>query len=205
MELAKNIARLLLKEKAVFLKPEDPFTWTSGIKSPVYCDNRLLISTVDSRKEIVRAFVKEIETLNVNLIAGTATAGIPWAAWIAMEMNLPLIYVRSSSKDHGRQNAIEGKANAGSQSVLIEDLISTGKSSIAAAEKLKEAGIEVKKVQSIFSYGFNQAGEIFKAHGLHFGSLTTFEILAQVAYDDQMLKASDLQQVLEWRKGVVFP
>jgi orotate phosphoribosyltransferase len=203
--IGQTIARLLLKEKAVFLSPQDPFTWTSGIKSPVYCDNRLLISTVESRQIIINAFTKKIKELNVDVIAGTATAGIPWAAWIAMELKLPLIYVRSSSKDHGRQNAIEGKAVPGSKTVLIEDLFSTGKSSIAAALKLEEAQLAVTRVMSIFSYDFPQLGEAFQAKNLSYESLCTFEILAQVAFEDKQLDQEGLTQVFTWRKSVQFP
>lgn len=205
MNTAQTIANILLKEKAVFLRPHEPFTWTSGIRSPVYCDNRLLISTVDSREKIVKAFVDQIKKFNVDVIAGTATAGIPWAAFIAMEMRLPLIYVRSSSKDHGRQNAIEGQAPKGSKTVLIEDLISTGKSSIAAAQKLKESEIHVESVMSIFSYDFQGAHDAFKQAGLPHSSLSTFDVLAQVAYDNKDLDSSTLTEVLAWRKGVVFP
>lgn len=199
------IAKILLREKAVFLRPDDLFTWTSGIKSPVYCDNRLLISTVEARDEIVDQFCTLIKPMNVQVIAGTATAGIPWAAWIAMKMRLPLIYVRSSSKDHGRQNAIEGQAPAGSKTVLIEDLISTGKSSIAAAKKLEEVEIKVCSVLSIFTYGFSQAEKVFSEAALPTQSLTNFETLAQVAVDEKFLQPQSLTQVLEWKKGVVFP
>lgn len=205
MNDAQIVASILLKEKAVFLRPNDLFTWTSGIKSPVYCDNRLLISTVESRAIIVKAFCKKLENQNLDYIAGTATAGIPWAAWIAYEMKLPMIYVRSSSKDHGRQNAIEGFAQAGSRCVLIEDLISTGKSSIAAAQKLREADLIVVKVLSIFTYGFAQVDQIFTEAKLTFDSLTHFDILARVAYNDKVLDSKTLDQVIEWRKGVVFP
>ena len=166
MTTAQTVANILLSEKAVFLRPEEPFTWTSGIKSPVYCDNRLLISTVNSRKTIIKAFAELASQYQVDLIAGTATAGIPWAAWIANELNLPMVYVRSSSKEHGRQNAIEGAVKPGQKSVLIEDLISTGKSSIAAAEKLREAGVEVKSIPGIFTYNFLEAQEIFKRNNL---------------------------------------
>ena len=205
MNDAQNVAKILLKEKAVFLRPHDLFTWTSGIKSPVYCDNRLLISTVESRGIIVKAFCKKLEGLKLDCIAGTATAGIPWAAWIAYEMKLPMIYVRSSSKEHGRQNAIEGFAAAGSKCVLIEDLISTGKSSIAAAKKLQEAELSVLKVLSIFTYGFAQVDQLFAEAGISFESLSHFDILARVAYDDKVLDSQTLDQVIEWRKGVVFP
>lgn len=205
MKDASTVARILLKEKAVFLRPDDMFTWTSGIKSPVYCDNRLLISTVESREIIIKAFCKKLEGLGLDCIAGTATAGIPWAAWIAYEMKLPMIYVRSSSKDHGRQNAIEGAAPAGAKCVLIEDLISTGKSSIAAAQKLVEADLQVLKVMSIFTYGFAQVDTIFAEAGMSFESLSNFDALARVAYDDKVLDSKTLDQVLQWRKGVVFP
>ncbi len=201
----REIARTLLKEKAVFLRPHDPFTWTSGIKSPVYCDNRLLISTVAPREMIVDAFCAEIKKLNVDIISGTATAGIPWAAFVAQKMNLPMVYVRSSSKDHGRQNAIEGKATRGMKTVLMEDLISTGKSSIAAAVKLQEEGIEVAKIFSIFTYGFAEATKVFTEAGFSCQSLTNFDILAQVAFDDQQLDKATLDQVLSWRKSVTFP
>lgn len=203
--ISRDIARTLLAEKAVFLRPHDPFTWTSGIKSPVYCDNRLLISTVSPRERIVDAFCEEITKLNVDVIAGTATAGIPWAAFVAQKLNLPMIYVRSSSKDHGRQNAIEGKAERGMKTVLMEDLISTGKSSIAAARKLEEEGVKVTKIFSIFTYGFAEADKVFNDAGFPYQSLTNFDILAQVAFDDQQLDKATLDQVLSWRKSVTFP
>ena len=205
MSKAKEIAQILLKEKAVLLRPEEPFTWTSGIKSPVYCDNRLLISTVESREFIIQSFCQQIATLKVDSIAGTATAGIPWAAWIAHELKLPMVYVRSSSKEHGRQNAIEGSMPPGSSTVLIEDLISTGKSSIAAAKKLQEAKLNVLSVMSIFSYGFTEIENLFKSEHLPFHPLSTFDVLARVAYDDHVLDAKTLDQVLEWRKSVVLP
>lgn len=205
MKQNELIAELLLSQKAVFLRPEEPFTWASGIKSPVYCDNRLLISSVEAREKVISAFCAEIKKLNVNCIAGTATAGIPWASWIAHELKLPLIYVRSSSKDHGRQNAVEGFAPAGSKTVLIEDLISTGKSSVAAAKKLQEQGITVEKVLSIFSYGFPQVKEVFLKENLSFESLSSFEVLAKVAYDKKVLDSKNLNLVLEWQKSVQFP
>jgi orotate phosphoribosyltransferase len=199
------IAKILLQEKAVFLRPEDPFTWTSGIKSPVYCDNRLLISTIKARKIIVQSFCEELRSLKVDSITGTATAGIPWAAWVSMELELPLLYVRNSQKDHGRQNVIEGLVLAGSRTVLIEDLISTGKSSVAAGQKLQAAGIQVEKIQSIFSYGFPQAHEAFSKADLPVSSLTDFETLAQIAFEEKVLDSQALKEVLDWRKSVKFP
>lgn len=205
MNQAQLVASILLKEKAVFLRPHDMFTWTSGIKSPVYCDNRLLISTVESREVIIQSFCAKITNRKVDFIAGTATAGIPWAAWIAHELKLPMIYVRSSSKEHGRQNAIEGAAPAGSSCVLIEDLISTGKSSIAAAQKLQDAGLKVIDVMSIFTYGFQEVDHLFEKANLSFDSLSNFETLAQVAYHDKVLDSHTLDEVLHWRKSVVIP
>lgn len=200
MNQKNKIAKLLLDSEAVFLRPKDPFTWTSGIKSPVYCDNRLLISSVEGRRIVTQAFVELIKPMDINLIAGTATAGIPWAAWIAEEMGLPLVYVRSSEKGHGRQNAIEGKAPENGKAVLIEDLVSTGKSSVAAALRLQEAGVRVEKVLSIFTYGFDSAAQAFKEAGFSYESLTGFEVLAQVAYDEKKLDQESLDEVLKWRK-----
>lgn len=205
MSIQNIIAKTLLQEKAVFLRPHEPFTWTSGIKSPVYCDNRLLISTIEARSQIVSAFCEEIRKMNVDVIAGTATAGIPWAAWIAMELKLPMVYIRSTSKDHGRKNAIEGALRANARVVLIEDLISTGKSSIAAAKHLQDAGAQVETVFSLFTYGFQEAANVFRTAGLTSRSLTDFDVLASVAYDEKMVNEADLKHVLEWRKSVAFP
>lgn len=200
--IAQKIAALLLKEKAVFLRPHEPFTWTSGIKSPVYCDNRLLISSVEARELIITAMVEKISPIKPDVIAGTATAGIPWAAWVAHEMKLPLIYVRSSTKEHGRQNAIEGGHSAGQKVILIEDLVSTGKSSIAAAQKLSDSEMEVQGVLSIFTYGFSDAQAIFDKANLPFISLSNFDTLAQVAFEQKVLDAATLKTVLEWRQNV---
>jgi orotate phosphoribosyltransferase len=204
MNTETHIAQLLLKEKAVFLRPEDPFTWTSGIKSPIYCDNRILISSPETRTHVIKAFCDKIKSYPADYIAGTATAGIPWAAWIADHLNLPLVYVRSSSKEHGRQNAIEGRIPEGSRAILIEDLISTGKSSVAAAQRLQEQKVQVPVVLSIFSYNLPVAQRAFLEAQLNYDSLSTFEVLAQVAYDQKMLNAESLNQVLEWRKSVTL-
>lgn len=204
MTIEEQIAKILLKEKAVFLNPDAPFTWTSGLKSPIYCDNRLLISHVEAREFIVRAFAELIRPLNPDLIAGTATAGIPWGAWVAHELKLPFCYVRSGAKPHGRKNAVEGAVSSGQKAVLIEDLISTGKSSIEAALKLQEEGVEVVRVLSIFSYQFQAAEEAFKAHDLSYTPLSNFEILTKVAYDSETLTEAAFKQVLDWRQSVTF-
>jgi len=196
------IAELLLKEKAVFLSPEKPFTWTSGIKAPIYCDNRILISSVECREIITKYFCAAISILKPEVIAGTATAGIPWASFIAYELKLPLIYVRSSSKEHGRENAIEGKFNKGSKTILIEDLISTGKSSVEAAKKLREAELVVTKVLSIFSYELPKANELFSENQLTYESLSNFDSLANVAFKKGQFNEKILIDLISWRKGI---
>lgn len=203
--IEQNIAHMLLEEKAVFLRPDEPFTWTSGIKSPIYCDNRLLISKVEARDFIVKAFLELIRPLKPDVIAGTATAGIPWGAWIAYELKLPFVYVRSGDKGHGRKNSIEGEIQKGQKAVLIEDLISTGKSSIEAARKLMDQEVDVVRVLSIFTYNFKDADTAFKEAGLEYSSLSNFEILAKVAYDNETLNDVALKQVLDWRQSVTFP
>lgn len=196
--MSQKIARLLLEEKAVFFRPEDPFTWTSGIKAPIYCDNRLLISSQKARKEIVNAFINLIKEKDVAIV-GTATAGIPWGAWIAWEKDLPFAYVRSSQKKHGRQNALEGKLAAGQNVILIEDLISTGKSSLEAAEKLIELGHSVIKVLSIFTYDFPGVKERFTQRGIETITLTSFEVLAEEARTCGNLDKSKFNQVINWK------
>lgn len=204
MSIEQNIAAILLKQKAVFLSPEAPFTWTSGIKSPIYCDNRLLISNVEAREFIIRAFTELIRPHTPDLIAGTATAGIPWGAWVAHELKLPFCYVRSDAKAHGRKNAIEGGITKGQKVILIEDLISTGKSAIGAALKLREEELEVIKVMSIFSYQFEEAEKAFAQNNLSYTSLSNFEILTKVAYDNETLNEATFKQVLDWRQSVTF-
>jgi orotate phosphoribosyltransferase len=200
MNQPQAIARILLQHKAVFLSPEAPFTWTSGIKSPVYCDNRILISSVGAREEIIQAFCKIISPYSVDLIAGTATAAIPWAAWVADRLKLPLVYVRSSSKEHGRKNSIEGKIHHGTRTILIEDLISTGKSSIAAAQKLIEADVEVIKIVSIFTYGLKMTQSLFAQANLSYESISDFDVLVQVAYDNRILSELTRDQLLDWKR-----
>lgn len=196
--MSHEIARILLDEKAVFFQIENPFTWTSGIKSPIYCDNRLLISNPGARRTITHEYVKHITDANVAIV-GTATAGIPWGAWIAWEMNLPYAYIRSSEKKHGRQNALEGRLASGQDVVLIEDLISTGKSSLEAAIKLIELGHKVKKVISIFTYNFPGVRERFKELGIEQISLTSFEVLAEEATRCGSLDKKKFNYVINWK------
>lgn len=201
---SEKIAHILLKKKCVFFRPEQPFIWASGIESPIYCDLRLLISELEARTSIIESLIDRISLLKVNIIAGTATAGIPWASWIADRMNLPLVYIRPTQKEHGRQNYIEGQILSGSTAVVIEDLISTGRSSIEASNKLRDAGLKIKSIASIFNYNFEDTHKLFLANDLHFDSLCNFEILAKVAYDNKIVDEQHLNQILAWRKRVRF-
>ncbi len=196
-----QIAKDLLKIKAVFFRPEEPFTWASGIKSPVYCDNRLTLTAPEVRNdvedglaEVVRRFYPEAEVL-----MGTSTAGIAHAAIVGHIMGLPMGYVRSGSKDHGRQNRIEGRLEAGQKVVVIEDLISTGGSCIDVVEALREAGAEVLGVASIFTYGMQKGLDRLAAANVQNISLTDFDTIAQVAAEENYIKNEDIDRLLRFR------
>ena len=196
-----QIAKDLLKIKAVFFRPEEPFTWASGIKSPVYCDNRLTLTAPEVRNdvenglaEVVRRFYPEAEVL-----MGTSTAGIAHAAIVGHIMGLPMGYVRSGSKDHGRQNRIEGRLEAGQKVVVIEDLISTGGSCIEVVEALREAGAEVLGVASIFTYGMQKGLDRMAAANVKNISLTDFDTIAQVAAEENYIKPEDIDRLLRFR------
>lgn len=201
--LDREIIELLLEIKAVELRVEKEnwFTWTSGIKSPIYCDNRLTMSYPKIRKQIAQGFTKKIKELypEVEAIVGTATAGIPHAAWISDIMELPMLYVRSSAKEHGKTNQIEGKITKGTKVVVIEDLISTGKSSVIAAEALREAGFDVLGVIAIFSYNLNKAKEKFDEAGIKFSTLTNYDILLDLAKEKGLVGEKENEILLKWR------
>ncbi|MCD8509629.1 MAG: orotate phosphoribosyltransferase [Bacillus sp. (in: Bacteria)] len=196
-----NIAKSLLTIGAVSLQPANPFTWSSGLKSPIYCDNRLTMSFPEVRKEIASQFAEKIKSdyPEVEVIAGTATAGIPHAAWVADILGLPMIYIRSKAKGHGKQNMIEGVLKEGSKVVVIEDLISTGGSSIQAANGVREAGGEVLGVCAIFTYEFDLAKEAFDGAEIPFSTLTTYSKLLDEAVKMESIKAEDLPLLQEWR------
>lgn len=202
---AHLVAEALLKEKAVFLRPEDPFTWASGIRSPIYCDNRLLISKPSARRLIVQALKERVQGLGAEVIAGTATAGIPWAAWLADALELPMVYVRSGAKDHGRKNLIEGQVMPGAKTVLIEDLISTGKSSLAAAEVLEASEMKVLAVVGLFHYNFPQAHAIFERRQTQAIALCTLDDMLTWATSTGALSATQAEDIRTWRQNVVFP
>lgn len=202
---AAIVAEALLKEKAVFLRPEEPFTWASGIKSPIYCDNRLLISRPEARRMIVAAMKEKAQTLKPEVIAGTATAGIPWAAWLAEAMNLPMVYVRSGAKDHGRKNLIEGQVMEGAKTLLIEDLISTGKSSLAAVNVLEESKMKVLAVLGLFHYNFPEAHAIFEQRQVQAIALCNLDDMLTWAVQHGSLKETQAEDIRSWRQKVVFP
>ncbi|WP_282925282.1 orotate phosphoribosyltransferase [Peptoniphilus genitalis] len=197
----REIAKILLKLKAVTLSPEDPYTWASGIKSPIYCDNRLTLSYPEDRSTVEKGLVDLIKNQypGVQYIMGTATAGIPHAAIIADKMGLPMGFVRSSNKDHGKQNKIEGARIEGAKVVVIEDLFSTGGSSIEAAKALEEVGYEVLGIVSIFTYNMKNAEENFKAAGFKHHSLTNFDELIEVAHEMDYIKESEIEKLKLFR------
>ena len=197
----REIAKILLKLKAVTLSPEDPYTWASGIKSPIYCDNRLTLSYPEDRSTVEKGLVDLIKDQypEVQYIMGTATAGIPHAAIIADKMGLPMGFVRSSNKDHGKQNKSEGAKIEGAKVVVIEDLFSTGGSSIEAAKALEEVGYEVLGIVSIFTYNMKNAEENFKAAGFKHHSLTNFDELIEVAHEMDYIKESEIEKLKLFR------
>ena len=201
--LDREIIKLLLEIKAVELRAdkENWFTWTSGIKSPIYCDNRLTMSFLKIRKQIAEGFVEKIKELypEAEYIVGTATAGIPHAAWISDIMDLPMLYVRSSAKGHGKANQIEGKYEKGKKVIVIEDLISTGKSSVIAAQALQEEGMEVLGVVAIFSYNLNKAKEKFDEAKIPVTTLTNYDVLLELAKETGLIGEKESQILIDWR------
>ena len=197
------IAKDLLSIKAVFFRPEEPFTWASGIKSPVYCDNRLTLTSVQVRNDVENSLAEVIrrEYPDVEVLMGTSTAGIAHAAIVGHIMGLPMGYVRSGSKDHGRQNQIEGKLEKGQKVVVVEDLISTGGSCIEVVNVLREAGAEVLGIVSIFTYGMKKGLERLEAANVKNVSLTNFDVIAQVAADENYIKNEDIARLIAFRNN----
>ena len=195
------IAKDLLKIQAVFFRPEEPFTWASGIKSPVYCDNRLTLTAPAVRNDVENALAETIrrEYPDVEVLMGTSTAGIAHAAIVGHIMGLPMGYVRSGSKDHGRQNQIEGRLEKGQKVVVVEDLISTGGSVIEVVNVLREAGAQVLGVVSIFTYGMKKGVERLAAANVKNVSLTNFDVIAQVAAEENYIKPEDIARLIAFR------
>ena len=197
------IAKDLLSIKAVFFRPEEPFTWASGIKSPVYCDNRLTLTAPKVRTDVETGLAELIKENypDAEVLMGTSTAGIAHAAITAHIMGLPLGYVRSGAKDHGRQNQIEGKLEKGQKVVVVEDLISTGGSVIEVVNVLREAGAEVLGIVSIFTYGMAKGIQRLAEANVKNVSLTNFDVIAQVAADEGYIKPEDIQRLISFRNN----
>lgn len=199
-----DIARDLLSIKAVQIKTDSYFTWTSGIKSPIYCDNRLTMSYPKVRNRIIDGFINKIKTFKKqpDVIAGCATAGIPHAAWIAERLNLPMVYVRSSPKGHGKGNQIEGLVKKGQKILVVEDLISTGGSSLDVVNVLKEEGAEIIGVIAIFTYGLNKTIRRFEKEGVPLTTLTGFDYLVEALVEDEEITKTDQETLLSWRNNL---
>ena len=199
--MKSDIARALLDIQAVFLRPEEPFTWASGIKSPIYTDNRLILTAPEARNLVERAIAETVrrEFPAAEVLMGTATAGIAHAAIAAHLLGLPMGYVRSGSKDHGRQNRIEGRLNPGEKVVVIEDLISTGGSVITTVEALREAGAEVLGVVSIFTYGMEKGRERLKDANVRAVSLTDIDAVTDAAVETGRITPEDRARILKFR------
>lgn len=197
------IAKDLLSIKAVFFRPEEPFTWASGIKSPVYCDNRLTLTAPAVRDDVENSIAEVVKEKypDVDVLMGTSTAGIAHAAIVGHILGLPMGYVRSGHKDHGRQNQIEGKLEPGQKVVVIEDLISTGGSVIEVVDVLREAGAEVLGIVSIFTYGMQKGLDRLKEANVENTSLTNFDVIAKVAAEEGYIKPDDIERLIKFRNN----
>ncbi|OTN94991.1 orotate phosphoribosyltransferase [Enterococcus faecium] len=202
MNVEQSIAKDLLEIEAVFLNPSDPFTWASGIKSPIYCDNRITMSYPNVRKEIAKGLASKIKEAfpEVQVIAGTATAGIPHAAWVAEILDLPMVYIRSKAKDHGKGNQIEGRIVEGQKMVVIEDLISTGGSVLEAAEAAKREGADILGVAAIFTYELPKGKANFEKAEIPLMTLTNYSVLIEAALEDRYIDEQELTLLKEWKK-----
>ena len=201
--MEKLIAKDLLSIKAVFFRPEEPFTWASGIKSPVYCDNRLTLTAPKVRTDVENGLAKLVKEYypEAEVLMGTSTAGIAHAAIVGHLLDMPMGYVRSGAKDHGRQNQIEGKLEKGQKVVVVEDLISTGGSVIEVVNVLREAGADVLGVVSIFTYGMQKGLDRLAAADVKNVSLTNFDVIAQVAAEEGYIKTDDIKRLIAFRNN----
>jgi orotate phosphoribosyltransferase len=195
----KDLAAALLDAGAVRLSPRQPFTWASGLKSPIYCDNRQLLGQPQLRRRVADLLAGRAKDLAPTLVAGTSTAGIPWAALVADALGLPMAYVRPEPKKHGMSRQVEGPSAHGHRVVLLEDLISTGGSSLRCAEALRAEGAELLQVLALFSYGLTQAEQAFAAAQVQWAALATFEDLRAMATERRILDAAELETLAAWR------
>ena len=204
MSLQNEIAHAMLKVGAVELNPTDLFTWASGIKSPIYCDTRLTISDPVARKQLAKGLASLIQEnfADCGIVAGTATAGIPHAAWVSDILDLPMVYVRSKAKEHGRGNQIEGKYKAGDKVVVVEDIVSTGGSAITAIEALRAAGCEVLGVVCVYTYNLPKAEQAFANAGVKYVSLTNFDYLIEAANESGTIQEDQIPFLKNWHKDL---
>ena len=200
LTLEEKVAKALFDVKAVKINVKEPFTFASGIKSPIYCDNRYILGFSDERDIIVESFVERIDK-DTDVIAGVATAGIPWAAFIADRMKKQLCYIRNKPKDHGAGKQIEGAEVKGKKVTVIEDLITTGKSSLIAVDVLQKEEVKELEVKSIFSYGFKSAEENYAKYNCKFSSLSNFDILIKILKESKYLTEKEAEIALEWSKN----
>lgn len=198
----KDVAKILLELNAVTLNPKKPFKYASGIISPVYTDCRVLMAYPDKRRQIRDLYIDAIEKSGVqfDVVAGTATAGIPHAAWIADKLNLPMVYVRGKAKEHGKENLMEGIIKKGQKAIVIEDLVSTGESAINSVNAVRAAGGEISHVFSIITYGMEKASQTFKEHNLTMVSLTTFGDVVNEAQKLGYIEDKEIEIILDWIK-----
>ena len=203
MEMERIVAKALLDIKAVFLRPEEPFVWASGIKSPIYCDNRLILTAPEARNTVENALAETIrqEYPDCEVLMGTSTAGIPHAAIVGHLMGLPMGYVRSGNKDHGRNNRIEGRLEPGQKVVVVEDLISTGGSCIEVVEALREAGAQVLGIVSIYTYGMQKGLDRLAAANVRNVSLTNFDTTVEVAAEEGYIRPEDKERLIAFRNN----
>ncbi|TXC81749.1 orotate phosphoribosyltransferase [Luteibaculum oceani] len=196
-----KVAEFLLKIKAVQLNPENPFTWASGWKSPIYCDNRKILSHHSIRTYVRQEMVKKIEAefSQPDCIAGVATGGIPLGVLVAQELGLPFVYIRSKAKEHGAKKRIEGEIHEGAKVIVIEDLISTGNSSLSAVEALRDENVDVRGLVAVFDYGFELAKKNFKAHECKYFSLCNYETLIHQAIETNYIRPEQKETLMEWR------
>ena len=201
--MEKEIAKALLEIKAVFFRPDEPFTWASGIKSPVYCDNRLILTAPEQRKTVEQAIADTVKANypECEVLMGTSTAGIAHAAIAASILDMPMGYVRSGAKDHGRQNQIEGRLEKGQKVVVVEDLISTGGSVLEVVDVLRKAGAEVLGIVSIFTYGMQKGIDRLSAANVKNVSLTNFDTIAEVAAETGYIKPEDVERLIKFRNN----
>lgn len=200
---ALKVAEFLLQIKAVKLQPSNPFTWASGLKSPIYCDNRITLSYPNIRTYIRQELAKLVSQNfpKPDAIVGVATGGIAQGALVSQDLGLPFAYVRSEAKSHGMKNLVEGHLEKGQNVVVVEDLVSTGKSSLTAVDALREAGINVKGMVAIFSYGFNDAKDAFDKHNVKLVTLTDYNIMVEQALKSEYIKKSDVETLKKWREN----